>query len=63
MSASIDNKGAALRDKLVLSESDVRHSTAVLRKFGNLSSPCVYFVLQAALAERAAGGFWWMARI
>ena len=38
----------SLRDKLKLSESDVRHSSAVLREFGNISSPTVYFVLASA---------------
>jgi alkylresorcinol/alkylpyrone synthase len=50
----------ALRDKLVLSESDVRHSTAVLREFGNLSSPTVFFVLDRALHDAVPDGLWWM---
>jgi alkylresorcinol/alkylpyrone synthase len=50
----------ALREKLKLSESDVRHSAAVLREFGNISSPTVYFVLQAALHDSAPDGLWWM---
>ena len=50
----------ALRKKLNLTETDVRHSAAVLRKLGNISSPCVYFVLQATLADNAADGLWWM---
>ena len=50
----------ALRDKLKLSESDVCHSSAVLREFGNISSPTVYFVLQAALNDRVPDGLWWM---
>ena len=50
----------ALRDKLGLSESDIRHSTAVLREFGNLSSPTVYFVLERALRDTVPGGLWWM---
>ncbi len=32
----------------------------MLRDYGNVSSPCVYFVLEAALAEQAPGGHWWM---
>jgi alkylresorcinol/alkylpyrone synthase len=32
----------------------------MLREFGNLSSAFVYFVLEAALADRARGGWWWM---
>ncbi len=50
----------SLRDKLALSESDVRHSTAVLREFGNLSSPTVYFVLDRALHDAVPDGLWWM---
>jgi len=50
----------ALRDKLKLSADDVRHSSAVLREFGNISSPTVYFVLERALREPAPGGLWWM---
>ena len=51
----------ALRDKFQLSSHDVRWSEAVLREHGNMSSPSVLFVLQAALADGAAGGLWWMA--
>jgi alkylresorcinol/alkylpyrone synthase len=50
----------ALRQQLKLTESDVRHSSAVLREFGNISSPTVYFVLQAALNDRVPDGLWWM---
>ncbi|PZO10898.1 MAG: stilbene synthase [Lysobacteraceae bacterium] len=52
---------AALRDRLDLSEHDLRHSAAMLREYGNLSSAFVYFVLQAALADDAPGGRWWLA--
>jgi alkylresorcinol/alkylpyrone synthase len=50
----------ALREKLNLSEADVRHSSAVLREFGNISSPTVYFVLERALADTVPDGLWWM---
>jgi predicted naringenin-chalcone synthase len=50
----------ALRDRLTLSEHDLRWSAAVLREFGNLSSASVYFVLQAALADSTPSGYWWM---
>jgi predicted naringenin-chalcone synthase len=50
----------ALRDKLDLTESDVRHSAAVLREFGNISSPTVYFVLERALHDTVPDGLWWM---
>ncbi len=52
---------AALRDSLGLTEGDVRRSAAILREFGNLSSPFALFVLQSALRENAPGGLWWMA--
>jgi polyketide synthase Type III len=51
----------ALRKRLHLTHDDLRYSSGVLREFGNLSSAFVYFVLDAALADRACGGWWWMA--
>jgi len=51
---------AALHDEMGLSESDTRHSSVVLREFGNLSSPTVYFVLEAALNDSVPDGSWWM---
>ena len=50
----------ALRDKLKLNESAVRHSSAVLREFGNISSPTVFFVLERALNDAVPDGLWWM---
>jgi alkylresorcinol/alkylpyrone synthase len=50
----------ALRDRLDLTEADVRHSTAVLREFGNVSSPTVLFVLERALHDAVPDGLWWM---
>ena len=50
----------ALQSRLGLSEDQTRYSAAMLREFGNLSSAFVYFVLEAALADRARGGWWWM---
>lgn len=52
---------AALRTELELSENDLRHSSDILREFGNLSSPFVFFVLRAALQQNQPGGLWWMA--
>ncbi|MEI8288727.1 MAG: 3-oxoacyl-[acyl-carrier-protein] synthase III C-terminal domain-containing protein [Verrucomicrobiota bacterium] len=51
----------ALRAHLGLAEADVRHSAAVLREFGNISSPTVYFVLERALRDPVPEGLWWMA--
>jgi predicted naringenin-chalcone synthase len=50
----------ALRDRLGLSEHDLRWSASVLREFGNLSSASLYFVLQAALVDSTPSGYWWM---
>ncbi len=50
----------ALRESLGLSAEDVRWSEAVLRTHGNVSSACVYFVLQSALTDSVPGGFWWL---
>jgi predicted naringenin-chalcone synthase len=50
----------ALQQRLDLSEADVRWSAAVLKEFGNISSASVYFVMQAALADAVAEGYWWM---
>lgn len=50
----------AIRARLGLSDKEVRWSATNLSDYGNLSSPSVYFVLQAALAESAPGGLWWM---
>jgi len=49
-----------LRQQLGLTEDDVRHSSAVLREFGNISSPTVYFVLERALRDNVPAGLWWM---
>ena len=51
---------AAIGQRIGLIENDTRWSASVLRDYGNVSSPCVYFVLQAALQEQAPGGYWWM---
>jgi predicted naringenin-chalcone synthase len=49
-----------LSERLGLAEEHLNWSAGVLREHGNLSSPCVLFVLQAALSARAPGGYWWM---
>jgi predicted naringenin-chalcone synthase len=50
----------AIREKFRLSEADVRWSEAVLREFGNVSSPSVFFVLERALSDSVPSGLWWM---
>ena len=51
---------AAIQEQLDITAQDTRWSAAILRDHGNVSSPCVYFVLQAALSAEAPGGLWWM---
>ena len=50
----------ALERRLELQAADLQYSRAMLREYGNLSSAFVYFVLEAALADKAAGGWWWL---
>lgn len=50
----------ALKQRFTLSDEDVRHSAEVLRVHGNISSPCVLFVLDATLRANAPSGLWWM---
>lgn len=50
----------ALQERLTLRPDDLALSTDALRRYGNLSSAFVYFVLEAALREKAPGGWWWM---
>lgn len=50
----------SMQQRLGLHSADLRYSAAMLREYGNLSSAFVYFVLQAALADAAPGGWWWL---
>jgi len=50
----------ALEDELGMNSEALRYSREALREYGNLSSAFVYFVLDAALADGAAGGWWWV---
>lgn len=50
----------ALQESLELSAAELYWSGKVLSEFGNVSSPSVYFTLQAALEGKAPGGWWWM---
>jgi alkylresorcinol/alkylpyrone synthase len=49
-----------LRAAIGLADGDLAWSAAMLRDYGNLSSPFVLFVLKAALEAGAPGGRWWM---
>jgi predicted naringenin-chalcone synthase len=50
----------ALERRFEVEGDAFRYSAAVLREYGNLSSAFVYFVLEAALADAAPGGWWWL---
>ncbi len=50
----------ALERRFELDHDAFRYSAAMLREYGNLSSAFVYFVLDAALADDAPGGWWWL---
>lgn len=50
----------AIEATFELGPSDLRYSAAMLREYGNLSSAFVYFVLAAALEDRAPDGWWWL---
>jgi alkylresorcinol/alkylpyrone synthase len=50
----------ALQEKLSLDAAQLRYSADMLRDYGNMSSAFVYFVLQAALEDKAPSGYWWM---
>ena len=50
----------ALEQRMALKADDLRYSAAMLREYGNLSSAFVYFVLEAALADDAPDGWWWL---
>jgi alkylresorcinol/alkylpyrone synthase len=50
----------ALHHSLEISSHDTRWSESVLREFGNLSSASLFFVLEAAFADSAPSGPWWM---
>ena len=50
----------AVEKRFELAPDALRYSAAMLREYGNLSSAFVYFVLAAALADGAPGGWWWL---
>ena len=50
----------ALQNRMQLRDEELKWSAAILRRFGNVSSPSVLFVLEEALAAGAPDGFWWM---
>lgn len=50
----------ALEREFGLQARDFRYSAAMLREYGNLSSAFIYFAFDAALADGAPPGWWWL---
>ncbi|MDB5818285.1 MAG: Chalcone and stilbene synthase domain protein [Rhizobacter sp.] len=50
----------ALQRRFELEGDPFRYSASMLKEYGNLSSAFVYFVLEAALADEAPAGWWWL---
>jgi predicted naringenin-chalcone synthase len=50
----------ALEREFELQARDFRYSAAMLREYGNLSSAFIYFAFEAALADEAPPGWWWI---
>lgn len=50
----------SIERRLDLDAADLRYSAATLREYGNMSSAFVYFVLEAAIADDAPDGWWWL---
>ncbi len=50
----------AIEARFGIKTEHLRYSAATLREYGNLSSAFVYFVFDAALADPAPGGWWWL---
>lgn len=48
----------AIAGKLALDETEIQASASVLDRYGNLSSPFVYFVLEHALSKVTPPGWW-----
>jgi predicted naringenin-chalcone synthase len=50
----------ALRAEFGFANGELDHTAAVLRDYGNISSACLYHVLERALAGKPTPGYWWM---
>ncbi len=51
---------AALRGEFGFANGEMNHTAEVLREYGNISSACVYHVLERAWANGTPPGWWWM---
>jgi predicted naringenin-chalcone synthase len=50
----------ALREQFGFCNGELDHTAAVLREYGNISSACLYHVLERSLANGTPPGWWWM---
>jgi predicted naringenin-chalcone synthase len=50
----------ALRSEFGFVNGELDHTAAVLREHGNISSACLYHVLERTLSANPTPGFWWM---
>ena len=50
----------ALGAEMSLNSENLQWTAKVLNTYGNVSSPAVYFTLEAALRGNAPAGWWWM---
>jgi alkylresorcinol/alkylpyrone synthase len=48
----------ALKERFRFEDADLAWSATVLRDLGNVSSSCVYHVMERAM--KAPGGYWWL---
>ncbi len=51
---------AALRGEFGFANGELDHTADVLREYGNISSACVYHVLERAWTPDMAAGWWWL---
>lgn len=51
---------AALRTEFGFTNGELDHTADVLREYGNISSACVYHVLERAWTPKMAAGWWWI---
>ncbi len=51
---------SALRQQFGFCNGELDHTAAVLREYGNISSACVFHVLERTLAQGRRPGYWWM---
>jgi 3,5-dihydroxyphenylacetyl-CoA synthase len=50
----------ALRNQFGFRNGELDHSAAILREYGNISSACLFHVLERTLEANTVPGWWWM---